>query len=113
MPSSPSARPPEPEAFRPMSSQMQLHHDVLHATETALRLVNQALGDLGAADPVVSSATSISAVGMREGLDRALAAVAELEQEAADSRDRVRHARCAALRETLRGVMAHAQFGLR
>lgn len=107
--SSPSARPPEPEAFRPMPTQMQRHHDVLHATDTALRLVNQALGDLGAADPVVSSTNSIPAVGMREGLERALAAVAELEQEAADSRDTVRHARYAALRETLRGVVAQAR----
>ncbi|MCE9602308.1 MAG: hypothetical protein K8S21_08905 [Gemmatimonadetes bacterium] len=92
-----------------MATRMQRHHDVLHATDTALRLVNQALGDLGAADPLVSPVTPIPAVGMREGLDRALAAVAELEQEAADSRDAVRHARYAALRETLRDVVAQAR----
>ena len=114
MPSSPCARRPEPEALRPMATQMQRHHDILHATDTALRLVNQALGDLGAADPVASaasSATSIAADGMRDGLDRALAVVAELEQEATDARDTARHARYAALRETLRGVMAHAHVG--
>lgn len=34
-----------------MATQVQSHDDALHATDTALRLVNRALGDLGTAGP--------------------------------------------------------------
>jgi hypothetical protein len=93
-----------------MASQIQMHHDVLHATDTALRLVNQALGDLVSSDVVVGPTSSIAASGVRDGLDRALAVVAELEREATESRDPVRRARYAALSETLHGVLAHARL---
>lgn len=173
MRSSPWLRRPDPEATRPMATQVQTHEDVLHATDTALRLVNQALGDLGTADslarlaaPVaekgaaqhgsllalastllrayaevaslldrikqsrgllqeandarldqmnkklsaVTSATELAATGMLDGLDRAIAVVTELEAEAAETQDLVRHARYTALREELYGVMTHVQF---
>jgi len=173
MRSSPCARRPEPEATRPMATQVQSHHDVLHATDTALRLVNQALGDLGTSENLakiaapmaekgaegsgsllslastllrayaevaslldrikqsrgllqeasdarldqmnqklsaVTSATEMAATGMLDGLDRAIAVVTELEQEAEESQDLVRHARYTALREELYGVMTHVQF---
>lgn len=156
-----------------MVTQVQTHEDVLHATDTALRLVNQALGDLGTAESLakvaapmaekgahgegsllslaatllraygevaslldrikqsrgiiqeahsaqleqmnsklsaVTSATEHAAAGMLDGLDRAIAVVSELEQEAAESEDMVRHARYSALREELYGVMTYIQF---
>lgn len=172
MRSSPSARRPDPRhAF--MATQVQTHEDVLHATDTALRLVNQALGDLGTADSLakiaapmaekgahgsgsllslastllraygevaslldrikqsrgiiqeaqdaqleqmnqklsaVTSATELAASGMLDGLDRAIAVVTELETEAGESQDMVRHARYSALREELYGVMTYIQF---
>lgn len=92
-----------------MATQMQMHHDVLHATDTALRLVNQALGDLGDPDAVLGPAAANASPGVREGLDRALAVVAELEQEAPDPRDPLRHARYAALRDALHGVIAQVR----
>lgn len=161
MRSSLSARPPEPETIRLMATQVQSHGDVLHATDTALRLVNQALGDLGTADSLatlavpmnesstllrayagvaslldrikrsrgllheasdsrlnqmngklaaVTSATEAAATGMLDGLDRAIAVVAELEADAAETEDLVRLARYTALREELYGVMSHVQF---
>lgn len=156
-----------------MATQVQTHEDVLHATDTALRLVNQALGDLGTADSLariaapmaekgvhgsgsllslastllrayaevaalldrikqsrgiiqeaqdarltqmnqkltaVTSVTEHAASGILDGLDRAIAVVVELEQEAAESADPVRQARYTALREELYGVMTHVQF---
>ena len=44
---------------------MQSHEDVLHATDTALRLVNQALGDLGAADSQAELTASMAENGAR------------------------------------------------
>lgn len=46
-----------------MATQMQSHEDVLHATDTALRLVNQALGDLGAVDSQAEIAASTAENG--------------------------------------------------
>jgi len=156
-----------------MAHPAQSHDDVLHATDTALRLVNQALGDLGTAEGLarvavpmaekgahgsgsllqlastllrayaevaslldrikqsrgilqeaqdarleqmnkklsaVTTATEMAATGMLDGLDRAIAVVTELEQEAEESQDLVRHARYTALREELYGVMTFIQF---
>lgn len=145
--------------------------DVLHATDTALRLVHQALGDLsgdvgrggcgsavasetgggsllGLASTLlkaysevaallsrvresrgllqeasvvrleqmnrrlsqVTSATEQAATGMLDGIDRAMAVVSELEEEAAAEGDAIRGVRYAALREELYNVMAHIQF---
>jgi hypothetical protein len=43
-----------------MTTRTQTHGDVLHATDTALRLVNQALGDLGTADDFALIAEPVS-----------------------------------------------------
>lgn len=57
-----------------MATQMQSHEDLLHATDTALRLVNQALGDLGAADSLAEIAASMAENGAgRAGSLRSLA----------------------------------------
>ena len=115
MPRSPFARQPEPEVFRPMATRMQSHEDLLHATDTALRLVNQALGDLGTVDNLARSAAPMAEKGaegsarLLNGLDRAIAVVTELEQEAEESQDLLRHARFTALREELSSVKTHAQ----
>jgi hypothetical protein len=116
-----------------MATRMQSHEDVIHATDTALRLVNQALGDLGAADSRAEIAASMAEEGARgsrglrslastllrahaevvsllDRFDRAIAVVAELEQAAEASQDHVRRARYTALREELLGVMTHARF---
>lgn len=47
-----------------MATQMQSHHDVLHATDTALRLVNQALGDLGTSANLASIAAPTAEKGV-------------------------------------------------
>lgn len=46
-----------------MATQVQSHEDVLHATDTALRLVNQALGDLGTADSLAKIAAPMAEKG--------------------------------------------------
>jgi hypothetical protein len=48
-----------------MATRMQSHEDVIHATDTALRLVNQALGDLGATDSGAECAASMAEQGAR------------------------------------------------
>jgi hypothetical protein len=116
-----------------MATRMQTHEDVIHATDTALRLVNQALGDLGAADSGAECAASAAEQGARgsrglrslastllrahaevvsllDRFDRAIAVVTELERGADAAQDRVRHARYAAIREELVGVITHARF---
>lgn len=91
---------------------------MLHATDTALRLVHQALGDLGAPDastnPALTDLTRDAADegGARphaetvEGLERAIGVVSSLEREANDVQDTARSARYAALREELHGVLS-------
>lgn len=118
------------EASHLMATQVQSHHDVLHATDTALRLVNQALGDLGTSESLArivapmakkgaegsgslfsSASTPLRAyAGVASSLVRAIAMVTELEQEAEESQDRVRRARYTEVREALCGVMTHVQF---
>jgi len=113
-----------------MATKVQTHEDVLHATDTALRLVNQALGDLGTAESLASIAAPMAEKGAHGSgsllslastllraygevaslLHRDRAVVSELEQEAAESEDPVRHARYTALREELYGVMTYIQF---
>lgn len=130
MRSFPYVRRPEPEATRPMATQVQFHHDVLHATDTALRLVNQALGDLGTSENLARSAAPMAKKGaegsgnllslastllrayaeVASSLDRAIGMVTELEHEAVESQDLVRRARYTALREELDGVTTHVQF---
>ncbi|MFN0097417.1 MAG: hypothetical protein ACKVS7_01995 [Gemmatimonadaceae bacterium] len=46
-----------------MASPAQTHDDVLHATDTALRLVNQALGDLGTGEGLSRVATPMAEIG--------------------------------------------------
>ena len=130
MRSFPCVRRPEPGASRPMATLVQSHHDVLHATDTALRLVNQALGDLGTSENLARSAAPMAKKGaegsgsllslastllrayaeVASSLDRAIGMVTELEHEAEESQDLVRRARYTALREELDGVTTHVQF---
>ena len=66
------------------SSRAQQHDDVLHATDTALRLVNQALGDLGAADPTTSGhapSSDVASVDVAGLLDRVQQSRQILEEE--------------------------------
>lgn len=49
-----------------MATQVQSHDDVLHATDTALRLVNQALGDLGTADNLARIAAPMAEKGAHQ-----------------------------------------------
>lgn len=69
-----------------------------------------ALGQLPEKLSAVTAATEKAATGMLDGLDRAIAVVAELEAEAGENGDLERRARYTALREELYGVMNLLQF---
>lgn len=83
------------ERHSPESSRAQQHDDVLHATDTALRLVNQALGELGAADPSTArdmpSSDDASAAESRER--RLAGMVARANADVAGLLDRVDQSR--------------------
>lgn len=88
---------------------------MLHATDTALRLVHQALGDLGAPDAFASEALTDEGgarhhAGTVAGLERAIGVVSTLEREAGDVQDTALSARYAALREELHGVLARLRL---
>ena len=69
-----------------------------------------ALGQLHEKLAAVTTATERAATGMLDGLDRAIAVVAELELEAGENGDLERRARYTALREELYGVISFLQF---
>jgi hypothetical protein len=96
-----------------VTSRISTDADLVEATATALALAQQALADF---DPgatraklaVATAATERAAVGMLEGLERAMATVALLMRE--DGADAVRRARYASLDDDLRDVMTYVRL---